>query len=446
MRTNVQPCRNPGARQKQAGLWRPVLEGAERERALQTVREIAGCLHTWQQAADHLAAGGAGLANGAAGLAVFFAYLAEGLDEDCHEATARRLLDQAIRMAEAEPMPPSLYQGLAGIGWAAAHLCTRLHWLDLEATIAQIDETVCDHLAQPVWQEDYQLTGGLVGLGVYALERLPAPVAVDCLERVVGHLWATAERKPEGATWWRGPERLSLHALKKMPDGAYDLGLAEGVPGVMALLARACAAGIAVDQARPLLDDAARWVLAQEAPDGPPEGFPYCIRPNRPQRNWTRSSWAYGDPGVAVALLGAANCVGEPAWEERALAAALRATTRPPDRTRVFDAGLCIGAAGLGHLFNRLFQAWGEPRLADRSRFWFERALEMRRPGHGIAGYAAWMPDENDVDGWRDVPGIIAGAAGIALALLAAATPFEPSWDRMMLVDIPPRLVRSAYP
>jgi hypothetical protein len=37
-------------------------------------------------------------------------------------------------------------------------------------------------------------------------------------------------------------------------------------------------------------------------------------------------------------------------------------------------------------------------------------------------------------------PGILTGAAGVALALLAAATPIEPSWDRMLLVSIPPRL------
>jgi hypothetical protein len=419
------------------GSWQAILDGALGEQALETVRTIAASLGS-------LSLEVASLDSGAAGLAVCFAYLAEGLAEPGYQVAARRLLDQAFGMAEAAPMLPWLCDGLAGIGWAASHLCARLHWPDLEESVAEIDERVFACLEQPVWQEDYDLSGGLVGLGVYALERL-APgadatrlTATVCLERVVEHLLATAERKPGGATWWRGPERMSLHARKKMPDGAYDLGMGAGVAGVIAFLARACAAGVAVDQARPLLDEAVRWLLAQEAPGGPPEGFPYALRPSRPQRNWTRSSWAYGDPGVAVALLGAARRAGVPAWEERALAAALRATTRPPDRTRIFDAGLLIGAAGLGHLLNRLYQATGERRLLERSRFWFERALAMRRPGHGIAGYAAWAPDENDVERWWDEPGLLAGAAGIALALLSAATPLEPSWDRMMLVDIAP--------
>jgi hypothetical protein len=414
-----------------------------RDQALDTVRAIADPLRDWPTEI-------VGVGTGASGLAVFFAYLAEGLEEPKHEATARRFLEQAMALAEKEPMLPSLYHGLAGLGWAATHLRDWLHWPELEATAADIDETLLDYLHQPVWQEDYGLMSGLVGLGVYALERLTPGAeatrlaAVECLECVIGHLAALAEHKPDGATWWRGPERLTLHGRKKVPDGWWDVGLGDGVSGVVALLARACAAGVAVDRARPLLDEAARWVLAQEAPDGPPEGFPYGIRPSRPQRNWTRESWAYGDPGVAVALLGAARSVGEPAWEERARIAALRATTRPPDRTRIFDAGLCIGAAGLGHLFNRVSQVWDEPRLAERSRFWFERALTMRRPGQGVAGYAAWLPDVNDEESWVDHPGILLGAAGIALALLAAATPFEPAWDRMMLVQVPASSLTTA--
>jgi class I lanthipeptide synthase len=39
---------------------------------------------------------------------------------------------------------------------------------------------------------------------------------------------------------------------------------------------------------------------------------------------------------------------------------------------------------------------------------------------------------------WRGTPGLLTGAAGVGLALLAAATPVEPSWDRMLLVALPP--------
>jgi hypothetical protein len=35
--------------------------------------------------------------------------------------------------------------------------------------------------------------------------------------------------------------------------------------------------------------------------------------------------------------------------------------------------------------------------------------------------------------------GIVEGAAGIALTLLAAATDVEPAWDRMFLLSIPQR-------
>jgi len=287
------------------GAWQVILDWPLREKALEVVRIIGEDLAS-------LPVLDPSLGSGNAGLAVCFAYLAEGLSEPAYEAMARRRLEQAISMAETEAMLPWLHSGLAGLGWAASHLSARLPGLNVEGTLTDIDEALCDYLQGPVWRDDYHLTDGLVGLGVYALERLrvarrqrwdDVSSATHCLERVVDHLTATAEHKTDGATWWRGPERLSLHALKKMPDGAYDLGLGEGVPGVIAFLARVCDAGVAVERTRPLLEEATRWVLAQEAPHGPPEGFPYCIRPNRPQRNWTRSSWCYGDPGVAAAQL-----------------------------------------------------------------------------------------------------------------------------------------------
>src|SRR5262249_10220302 len=148
-----------------------------------------------------------------------------------------------------------------------------------------------------------------------------------------------------------------------------------------------------------------------------------------------RLAWCYGDPGIAAALLWAARCVGEPAWEEEARAIARRAAGRPPDQAGVVDAGLWHGACGLGPLFNRLSQATGDEGRAGAARFWFERALAMRRPGRGIGGYEAWLPGVGGQD-WVGEAGLLNGAAGIALALLAATTATEPAWDRVLLVAV----------
>ena len=42
--------------------------------------------------------------------------------------------------------------------------------------------------------------------------------------------------------------------------------------------------------------------------------------------------------------------------------------------------------------------------------------------------------------GWIAEPSFLTGAAGIALALLAAATPREPRWDELLLVSPVPAL------
>jgi len=153
----------------------------------------------------------------------------------------------------------------------------------------------------------------------------------------------------------------------------------------------------------------------------------------------TRLAWCYGDLGIAVALLQAARGVREPAWEREAMMIARRCAARPAEQSGVVDCGLCHGAAGVGHLFNRLFQATGDESLRDAARFWFNRTFDMRRPNEAIAGFPAWMPDPErpEEKRWVAEPGILEGAAGVALALLAATTGIEPEWDRMLLVSVP---------
>jgi hypothetical protein len=408
-----------------------LLDGLCARRALEAVDAIADRLGALP-ALDTGPADRVSLADGYPGLAVLFGYLAKARPGRGHEATTLRFLGEAITAASQAPLQASLYAGLAGVGWAAENLRQQFPQIVAEEINEEVDEGLREHLDTPQWTGDYDLIFGLVGLGVYALERLPAPAAIAILEQVIDHLAATAERRPDGITWWTDPAWLPADLRPRTPRGYYNLGLAHGVPGVIALLGVACAAGVGVATARPLLDGAVRWLLAQQEPDG--TGFRYCIQPGVSPPRPPRLAWCYGDPGVAAAVLLAARCVSEAGWEREARTIGLRAAARPSDQAGVQDAGLCHGAAGLGHLFNRLYQATGEPRLAEAARFWFRRTLELRCEDRGIAGFAAFSPEREEP--WLDEPGLLTGAAGVALALLAAATPIEPAWDRMLLVSI----------
>ena len=376
----------------------------------------------------------ASLAGGAGGLAVFYGYLSRCGLASRHRRTALRFLKQSGDAVATVTMPPSLYSGFSGVAWAMEHLREQLLESDEGDSLEAVDGALKDFVNRPGWSEDYDLVSGLVGLGVYALERLPAPAATACLEGVVDRLDETARRRGGGITWHTAPELLPPWQRKVSPSGYYNLGLAHGVPGVIAVLGAACAAGAKPRKARRLLDGAVAWLLRQKRRGKGDSRFSGWTAPRAP-RDSCRSAWCYGDPGVAAALFCAARSVGEKAWEEEALEIARGAATRPPEEAGVVDAGLCHGAAGLGHVFNRLYQATGDPILARAARTWFDRTLAMRQPGRGVAGFPAQAVREDGTRYWEDDPGLLTGAAGVALALLAATTSIEPAWDRMLLLS-----------
>lgn len=422
-----------------AGSWRCVLQGAELDCGAQTVREIAEalrerpCAPLSRKRGAHLDEG-ASLAGGGAGLALLFAYLADNGTMHCAEEVAEHFMDGAADAVATVTMEPSLYCGFTGVAWVAAHLEGRLFDASGEDSNAAVDGVLGTYLVHSPWVGDYDLVSGLVGIGAYALERISYPTARAILARVIDRLDETAERHKEGITWLTPPELLPPDHRKVCPRGHYNLGVAHGVPGVIALLAGACAAGVAHTTAMRLLEGAVEWLLSQRLPATSPSRFPSWVGPGLTALP-ARSAWCYGDPGIACTLLLAARALGEPAWEREALALAHHAAARPPQSAGVRDAGLCHGAAGLGHLFNRLYQATDETRFAQAARFWLARALELRRPGHGIAGFASREVAGDGLDSWVADPGILTGAAGIALALLAGISSIEPAWDRMLLVS-----------
>jgi hypothetical protein len=410
--------------------WRPLLVGDEADRAAAVAAEIGAELRPGEPAdreRRHT------LATGTPGHVLLHHYLARSTEGDGHEAAEERLRGECVQLLAGVRMDASLYHGFCGLLWVMAHTDERWSRPAARSPSAKIDTALRAHLATSPWRGPYDLVSGLTGLGVYALERLPDPLAADCLEQVVNRLEELAERSEAGVTWWTPAGLLPSDQRAQAPHGYANLGVAHGVPGAIAVLAGAAAAGVAVERSRALATRAVSWLLEQRLPEEGTVRFAYWLTPAETPRP-ARSAWCYGDPGIAAALLSAARCLGEPAWEHEALELAVHAARRPVEESGVTDAGLCHGAAGLGHIFNRLYQSTGEAELASAARFWLGRALELRRPGHGVAGFVADTAGE-DPRQWER--GFLMGAAGIALALVAAVSEAEPAWDRLMLLSPP---------
>jgi len=196
------------------------------------------------------------------------------------------------------------------------------------------------------------------------------------------------------------------------------------IAGILAILAATARHGLTVDGHNDAMNRICGWYRQwqQESPAGPwwPQWITReqlaCgqIRHPRP----ARASWCYGTPGISRALQQAAAVLADTALQRTAEQALAGCLTDPAQMKQVTSAGLCHGVAGIYQTAWRaapdaLTPAIREqlPRLAGLLR---SRSAEIA------------------------VPGLLDGAAGLALAQRTAATPSRTplsGWDACLLIN-----------
>jgi len=389
-----------------AERWEPIAPPQERRALLETATTLLSRFDGFVPERDDAA-----LATGWAGVALFEAYRAAIHEDEQAIAAAGRTIERALEGIETLADDPSLFTGLAGISWVLAHLDGWLLDLEDEDPLESVDRDLEALVGSAPWTSHFDLVSGLAGLGVYAEERLPRPEAVRTLRAIADRLAERADPREHGAAWHTAPEWIYLDEIRAdYPDGYYDLGVAHGHAGVVAALGKLSATD---PDARFMLGEALDWLWGNELGEGPSAFSNYAFPSTASEP--ARAAWCYGDPGISVALLVAADASGDDALRERAIAIGARAAARPMSSCGVVDASVCHGAAGLAHLFHRLFVATGDGVFADASRRW-------------LAEIPRYLPA-------IDRPWFLEGAAGVGLVLLAAATDQAPAWDRILLAS-----------
>lgn len=418
-------------------IWTPILDGREASVAWEVIESIARALEN----PGEFGSSEYTLLDGRPGPAMFLAYLAMATGDEPPRQRSLGLVEQAVDGLAEAATDVSLMTGFTGVAWTVEHLQGRA-WEPADEDLNQdIDEAILKAFqkvpAEEGWPMGHDVMFGLTGLGVYALERLPRASAAEILRQVIERLDQMAERSEEGLAWLTPSRSLDKENREKYPNGFYSLGVAHGVPGIIGFLGMVFAARIEQPKVHGMIEEAVRWLLARRIPNA--SGSSFSNLHPRLDSPPSRSGWCYGNPAIATCLMIAARALSDKNLEETAHGFALESALRAHDDVGIVDAGLCHGAAGLGHLLNRVYQATGDERLREGARFWINHAIGMRRPGQGLAGFLALRTDGADMEPvYKSDPGFLLGVGGIGLALLAAVSTVEPDWDRVLLATLPP--------
>jgi hypothetical protein len=383
------------------------------------------------------------VAQGDAGLAVMCTYLDGCIRDEQWDVTAHDFLSAAAREAErVGTNAVGLFGGLSGLAFAASGLShggTRYQRLlaSLDAVLVPAAvalalrvQSATDGLAVG----DYDLISGLSGAGAYLLRRREDPGCADALRTVMGALVEAGQHTSR----WRTPPLLMTDEamIRAFPTGSLNCGLAHGIPGPLALLSLALREGLEVPGQPSAVRSIATWLVEQRVDDQWGVNWPSAVPADRatgaaprPRLEPTRSAWCYGSPGVARSLWLAGDALGESQFRTLSVDAMEAVYRRPREQRDIDSPSFCHGVAGLLQITLRFAHDTGLPAFTDAARELAEQLLSAYRPEH-LLGYVLLEPGENPVDH----PGLLDGAAGVAVVLLAAATDIEPVWDRLFLL------------
>jgi hypothetical protein len=144
----------------------------------------------------------------------------------------------------------------------------------------------------------------------------------------------------------------------------------------------------------------------------------------------SRAAWCYGSPGIARSLWLAGDAVGCIAYKDTALAGMEAVYRRPVSARHIDSPTFCHGVAGLLQVTLRFAH---DSRLAiftGAARALYRQLVDMYEP-ESLLGYRNLEPNRRRTD----EPGLLDGAPGVALVLLAAASAVEPRWDTLFLLS-----------
>jgi hypothetical protein len=449
--------------------WKPIVTGDLATSVIEAAQDVAKRVSSPQVVQQAAAAAVAqtsfpksthwlsySVAQGYAGLALLSSYMDSCFPNQGWDVVGRQHLELAARDAETGyALPPGIYSGLSGLAFAAWQ--SSRGGVRYKRLLASLDQAIVPQAMQVaaglraetdgVHIGDFDAISGLSGVGAYLLCRRADPTVSAALGHVIT---ALVELLSEGPVLprWHTPFRLLWDddLRKNYPHGNLNCGLAHGLPGILAFLALALTLGCEVPGLEEAVAHSARWLAANRFDDQWGINWPTAIavieeetaagpvlrssRASDAHDGPSRCAWCYGSPGIARSLWLAGEALHDEDVRQLAVAAMEAVFRRPVSARKIDSATFCHGKAGLLQIALRFANDTGCQSFVTESETLVREVMAMYQP-ESLLGFRNIERDDHEID----QPGLLDGAPGVALTLLAAANAAVPDWDRLFLLS-----------
>ncbi|RKN76896.1 lanthionine synthetase C family protein [Ulvibacterium marinum] len=376
-----------------------------------------------------------GVLSGLSGMALFCFYYAKYLDDDSFSDVGVEIISDCIKKINEGYSYPTYCTGIAGFGWAVQHL-TKEEFLSLDCDdlLGQFDEYLYTQMKSDLAVGYYDYLHGAIGQGHYFLSRYQNTENTDLKLRYRSYLDELIKTLEKLSI--SNGKTLKWESTLDVKNGSrgVNLGLSHGITSILNFAARLYKFDVFKESTRKIIIGSANYIFDVE--DKRPENlslFPFRVETDAPLEYNSRLAWCYGDLGIGLSLLYAANSLVDGSMKNHALEILNHTTKRKsPDDTQVKDAGFCHGSYGNAHIYQKLWENTKHESFKELVDFWIADGIQKAIYEDGHAGYKQWNVP---VQSWTPRLSLLDGVAGIGLVIIDYLSEEPNSWDECLMIS-----------
>lgn len=265
--------------------------------------------------------------------------------------------------------------GISGAGWSLEYL-NQAQGEDYDPELCEdIDDILLKSTSVENWQAEIEMLLGLGGIAIYAARRQLKADTTVLFHQILHHYENLSSQISEDTLTWRQPDNSRYRLNREDTKQAeYNLGLAHGVPGIIAAILPALQIPQLKTRTERLLRQSCDWLLQQQL-NTPDQQSYFSL--STTQTRCSRLAWCYGDLTIALTLARVGKSLKIPSYINKAKEISLHAALRNEKNGKVYDAGLCHGSAGIALIFQILYKELKLVELYSAAQRWLDFTLEL---------------------------------------------------------------------